>query len=122
MALQIAVLLSIALLAACVGVPHHNADNLSVVENSRGSLWILVGDEVGLPPTTASKQQLFAAWTTAARAKCKGSFTGTPFIQVTSFAKPGQPFAEPYSSGTSTRLTAALGFARCPDTFASIEN
>ena len=118
--LKVALLLAVVLLGACASVPRQSASSSSATVSPLGDLWVLVGSEVGLPVSAESAQYLFAAWSSAARSKCKGSFIGNPYLQVTSFAQPGLPFAEPFAPGASTKFTAALGNARCTDSFASL--
>jgi hypothetical protein len=116
---RIVLLLLIGTLGACASAPRHVALRSSVVANPSGELWVLVGAEDGLPPSPESRQQLVAAWSAEATARCSGEFIGNPSVQVTSFAPPGQPFADPFALGTLTRLTAAFGSAHCTSLFAS---
>jgi hypothetical protein len=114
-----ALLFASALLGACASVPRQAALHPSVTPSPSGELWVFVGSEDGLPPSVEAKQQLLAAWSSAASASCDGPFVGNPYIQITSFAQPGQPFADPFASGTRTKFTAALGSARCTSLWAS---
>jgi hypothetical protein len=116
---RIVLLVAIVVLSGCASVPRQPALHSSIVANPSGDLWVIVGAEDGLPPTPEATQQVFAAWSSAASARCNGSYVGNPSVQITSFAEPGQPFADPFASGTRTKFTAALGSERCTSLFAS---
>ena len=64
---------------------------------------------------------LFAAAAHAAPPPAPEVFFGAPDIQVTSYAAPGQPFADPSAPGVSLRYTAALGSVTCAGLIASID-
>jgi len=116
---QIVLLVATALLGACASLPRNGQMRSSVSASPGGTLWVLVGSEQGVPRSRKGALRLFEAWSSAAAAACGGSYIGAPAIQVTSFALPGQPFADPFAPGTPVRLTAALGNAQCTTAFAS---
>ena len=113
-------LVAVASLGACASFPRQEQLQSNVSSNSEGELWVLVGSEQGMPPSSKGAHRLFEAWSSEAAAVCGGSYVGTPAIQITSFAPPGQPFADPYAPGSHARFTAALGSAQCTTTFASV--
>jgi len=106
-------------LGACSSLPRQSALSASVITNPSGDFWVIVGSEQGLSTSKQSAQHLNEAWSTVARAACGGSFEGTPDLQVTSFALPGQPFADPRAHSPYVKFTAALGSAQCTDLLAS---
>ena len=110
-------LLLLLMLGACATTPRTLRS--TAFANSAEDFWVLVGSESGLPRTSEAKEELMAAWFAAASATCGGSFVGEPSLQVTSFARAGQPFADPFAPATDTRFTAALGSAHCTSLFAS---
>lgn len=81
---------------------------------------ILVGVEQGLPPDPRAARHLADAWFEEAARACEGAYVGAPDIQVTSYAAPGQPFADPSAPGVLLRYTAALGSVTCVGLYASI--
>jgi len=102
-------------LGACSSLPRQSAPSASVTVNPS----VIVGSEQGLSTSKQSAQHLNEAWSTAARAACGGSFEGSPDLQVTSFALPGQPFADPRAHSPYVKFTAMLGSAQCTDLLAS---
>jgi hypothetical protein len=108
---------AVVLLGGCSTVPLRS----TVAANPRGSISILVGAEQGLPPNPRAARRLVDAWSAAATRACAGAYVGAPDIQVTSYAAPGQPFADPSAPGVSLRYTAALGSVTCAGLIASID-
>jgi|SRR5690348_6818514 len=108
---------SLLLLGGCAAASRQVTLHSSVTANPGGDLWVIAGTEQGLPLAPESAQRLLDAWSSEVTANCKGSYTGGPSLQVTSFAAPGQPFADPFAAGTVVKFTAALGNAHCPVMF-----
>jgi hypothetical protein len=106
-------------LGACASLPRDEQFQSSVTANPERELWILVGSEQGVPSSRKGAQRLYEAWSAEATAACAGSYVGTPAIQVTSFAPPGQPFEDPFAPSVHLRFTAALGSAQCTSLVAS---
>jgi len=92
----------------------------TVTANPGRAFSILVGVERGLPPSPQAARRLAKAWSEGATHACEGAYVGAPDIQVTSYAAPGQPFADPSAPGVSLRYTAALGSVTCVGLYASI--
>jgi hypothetical protein len=105
----------IAALCGCATAPRNASFQTSIANNPSGIHSVLVGVAEGLPITDRSLRQLSAAWRTSAGVLCNGPYVGEPSSQISSFAEPGQPFADPYSyvPGTDVRLTAMFGQVSC---------
>jgi hypothetical protein len=91
----------------------------SAVDDSSGGHALLVGVEEGLPIRRESLQKLLAAWTESAQTLCSGPYIGSPSLQVTSFAAPGHPFADPFARGSDSRFTAVFGHIHCTSILAA---
>ena len=115
-------LLLAAVLFAVAGCASHQRSarlQPSVATSPTGLASVLVGAEQGLPVTVQSEQGLLSAWHALAQKHCAGPYAGYPELQLTSFAQPGEPFADPFASGVYVAYTAAFGQIRCTSLLAA---